>query len=94
MNEDTTPRRKQVWQAPDWPQAMRRKTAAAYLDLSERAFLREIAAGRLPAPITLGGRDHWHRPAIDRAIRTLTGVADAEEMPAARRALHKRYGIT
>lgn len=29
---------KQPWQAPDWPQMMRKVTAAAYCDMSVGAF--------------------------------------------------------
>jgi hypothetical protein len=50
---------------------MRRATAAAYLDISERSFIGEIAAGRLPSGIILGGREHWRKDAIDAAIENL-----------------------
>jgi hypothetical protein len=33
---------------PDWPGAMKRSTAVAYLDVSDAGFKREIAAGYLP----------------------------------------------
>lgn len=72
-----------------WPQSMKRKTAAEYVDLSEAAFEREVAAGRLPAPISLGGRDHWSRDALDAAIRLLAGT---EDEPDYRRELRERYG--
>lgn len=80
--------------APDWPQAMKRKTAAAYCELSEAAFEREVFTGRLPVSVTLGGREHWHRPALDAALPRLFGdVEIEEEMPEYRRELHERYGI-
>lgn len=54
-----------------WPRMMKRQTAAAYCDLSVGAFEREITAGRLPAPVTLGGREHWCKKALDRALAGL-----------------------
>lgn len=74
---------------PYWPQAMKRKTAAAYLDMSEAAFEREVLAGRLPQPIWLGGRDHWRRDAIDAALNNLMGP---EPEPEWRREFRERYG--
>ena len=62
-----------------WPHAMRRKTAAAYLDMSEAAFLREVNAGRLPCAIMLGGREHWRKDALDRAIEMLAGNDDVPD---------------
>jgi hypothetical protein len=38
---------------PDWPELMRQRTAAAYLDLSESAFIREVYRGALPKPVVL-----------------------------------------
>lgn len=52
---------------------MRRKTAAEYCDMSEAAFEREILAGRLPASVTFGGREHWHRQALDKALARIAG---------------------
>lgn len=60
-----------------WPQMMKRKTASDYCDMSEAAFLREVLAGRLPSPVALGLREHWHRPAIDAALEQLVGGATA-----------------
>jgi len=59
--------------APDWPRMMRRRTAALYCDLKSEAFEREVAAGRLPVPVLLGGDEHWSRPALDTALDRLTG---------------------
>lgn len=56
-----------------WPHMMTRKTAAEYCDLSDRAFISEVAAGRLPSPVNLGGRDHWFRPALDKALLQIAG---------------------
>jgi predicted DNA-binding transcriptional regulator AlpA len=56
---------------PDWPQGMKRGTAAAYCDLSEQAFQAEVSRGRLPKPTKLGGENHWYRPSIDKALLDL-----------------------
>lgn len=56
---------------PDWPELMRQRTAAAYLDLSESAFIREVYRGTLPYPIVLGGRESWSRQELDAAIARL-----------------------
>ena len=63
-----------------WPAMMKRQTAASYCDLSEAAFEREVAGGRLPPPVTLGGRDHWSKAAMDRALSLISGegMSDAE----------------
>tara|TARA_R110000824_G_scaffold138933_3_gene303864 strand:+ start:711 stop:923 length:213 start_codon:yes stop_codon:yes gene_type:complete len=52
---------------------MLRRTAAAYCDVSEAAFEREVAVGRLPQPVIFGGKEHWDRRAIEAAIDALTG---------------------
>jgi hypothetical protein len=72
-----------------WPRMMKRRTAAEYCDLSEAAFEREVVAGRLPCAIMLGGRDHWDRQALDKALAILTGEADIPEWE---KELHRRYG--
>ncbi len=58
---------------PHWPAMMKRATAAAYLDMSEAAFQREVASGRLPCAVSLGGRPHWRKLALDKAMDLLTG---------------------
>jgi hypothetical protein len=75
---------------PTWPGMMKRKTAAAYCDMTEAAFEREVFAGRLPMPVMFGGRDHWRKEAIDRALDHITGEASAHE-PEFRRRLRERY---
>jgi predicted DNA-binding transcriptional regulator AlpA len=60
---------------PDWPEMMRQRTAAAYLDLSESAFIREVYRGTLPNPILLGGRQSWNRQEIDSAIARMLTAA-------------------
>jgi len=72
-----------------WPAMMRRKTAAEYCDLSIPAFEREVIAGRLPAGIMLGGRDHWRKDALDAAIERLSG---GPTEPDYRKRLKERYG--
>lgn len=61
---------------PYWPAMMLRKTAAAYCELSEAALDREVSDGRLPPPIILGGKLHWHRAKIDAALERLAGTGD------------------
>jgi predicted DNA-binding transcriptional regulator AlpA len=72
----------------NWPGMMKRKTAAAYCDLSEAAFEREVIAGRLPASVMLGGREHWRKEAIDRALDLIGGNVDQSY----RRKLQQRLG--
>lgn len=55
---------------------MLRKTAAAYCELSEAAFEREVASGALPMPVLLGGKPHWHREQIDQHLADLAGAGD------------------
>lgn len=57
---------------------MKADTAAQYCDLSRSAFLGEVAAGRLPSAVNLGGRDHWFRPALDKALAIIAGEAGAD----------------
>jgi hypothetical protein len=52
---------------------MLRRTAAAYLDMPETAFEREVASLRLPMPLLIGGKERWDRRAIDAAIDKFTG---------------------
>lgn len=55
---------------------MRKRTAAAYLDLSIAAFEREIATGALPMGHHFGGRDSWSKKQIDAAVDRMTGDAE------------------
>lgn len=75
--------------SPRWPAMMKRKTAAEYADMSEAAFEREIIAGRLPAGIMFGGREHWSKEALDAAFARLAGEVS---MPDARARMRERYG--
>lgn len=72
-----------------WPASMKRATAAQYCDMSEAAFEREIIAGRLPAGVIFGGREHWSRDAIDRALVALTGTGNEPDYI---REMKERYG--
>ncbi len=71
-----------------WPRMMKRATAAAYCELSVAGFEREIAAGRLPTPSILDGREHWCRAALDKALDIITGQLP---MPDYREELRRRY---
>ena len=63
------------------PAAMIRRRAAAYCDLSEAEFEREVAAGRLPAPFMVGRSKHWSRAQMDKALLVLAGeVIDGEQI--------------
>lgn len=72
-----------------WPEMMKKKTAAEYCDLSEPAFEREVAAGRLPIGVKFGGREHWRKSGLDKALDYLTGDA---AVPTYRQKLHERAG--
>jgi predicted DNA-binding transcriptional regulator AlpA len=54
---------------------MKRRTAAAYCDLSPAEFEREVNEGRLPLPIKLGDSEHWSRRKLDEALDALHGEA-------------------
>ncbi len=56
-----------------WPQAVKRRTAAAYLDLSLAEFDAEVAGARLPRGFMLGRSLHWSRASIDEHLNRLSG---------------------
>lgn len=64
---------------PAWPGMMKRKTAAAYCDMSIPSFEKEIAAGRLPSGVVFGGCLHWHKEALDKALARIAGELDDED---------------
>jgi excisionase family DNA binding protein len=47
------------------------QAAANYLDIGETKFRELVSAGKLPAPIDIGGRPKYSRKEIDRAIDRL-----------------------
>ena len=55
------------------PRMMARGRAAHYCDLTEAMFEKEVAAGKLPPPVKLGGKDHWSRVALDEALARIAG---------------------
>lgn len=58
---------------PDWPRMLPRRWAAAYCGLSGAEFERQVDAGELPLPVTLGKRKLWEKGAIDESLDRLTG---------------------
>ena len=62
-----------------WPAMMVRKNALAYLDLSEAAFEREIASGRIPDGVMFGGKPHWYKAALDKALAVIAGEAPSAD---------------
>lgn len=61
---------------PYWPAAMKRATAARYVELTPAQFEAEVIAGTLPQPVDLGGRPHWSRRKLDEALEALHGGAE------------------
>jgi len=53
---------------------MKRATAAAFCDLSEAEFDREVACGRLPMPVKFGSKDHWSHQHLVDAIAKIEGT--------------------
>lgn len=62
---------RRVDRIPNWPAMMTRQMAADYCSLSVAEFEREIISGRLPLPVKLGSREHWHRQTIDEYLERL-----------------------
>ena len=59
---------------------LRAKAAAVYLGLPVSTFQREVAAGRLPAPLPLTERARgWDRRALDRWIDAKAEDGEAED---------------
>lgn len=52
---------------------MLRKTAVQYCDISDAQFGREVMDRRLPQPVLFGGKEHWHRASLDRALAVIAG---------------------
>lgn len=64
---------------PHWPGMMTKRTALAYLDLTEVQFAREIAAGRLPDSVLFGDKPHWYKEALDKALAVIAGERAPDE---------------
>ncbi|PSJ42144.1 helix-turn-helix domain-containing protein [Allosphingosinicella deserti] len=56
-----------------WPAAMRRETAASYLDMSVAEFERGVFHGKIPQPIMFVERERWSKVALDEALEGKTG---------------------
>jgi predicted DNA-binding transcriptional regulator AlpA len=54
------------------PRGLRRRRAAAYLDMSERTFTTLVAEGKLPKPKKLRGMQIWDREDLDAAFDELS----------------------
>lgn len=50
------------------PRLLRADRAAAYLDMSERAFLRLVREGKLPKPKRFNGIVAWDRYRLDACV--------------------------
>jgi predicted DNA-binding transcriptional regulator AlpA len=53
------------------PRGMRSNRAAAYLDMSQAAFLRLVADGVMPKGVRIGGMVVWDRNDLDVAFDNL-----------------------
>lgn len=73
------PARKPKPDYPYWPYAMKRRTAAAYLEISEAGIEREVISGRLPTPKVIDGKERWLRSEIDAYLAS--GRENSEPMP-------------
>lgn len=61
-----------------WPAMMKRQTVLKYLEVSEASLEREIATGRIPTAVMFGGRQHWHKDAIDKALASFTTPSEPD----------------
>lgn len=75
--------------ADRWPRLMKLANAAAYCDLTPAMFEREVGAGKLPCGRMIGGKEHWDKDALDKAIDIIMGNAGEGD---AWQHLRKRYG--
>jgi hypothetical protein len=64
--------------APDWPAMMRRPFAAAFCGVTVAEFEREVAAGRLPAPVDFAGGESWSRVQLAEALGSILGEREAD----------------
>jgi predicted DNA-binding transcriptional regulator AlpA len=68
------------------PRAMRADRAAAYLSMSQSAFLRLVEEGLMPKPVKIKGMSTWDRLELDTAYENFKGDDDGNTM-------HKILGI-
>lgn len=61
---------------PHWPAMMRQALAARYCDLSVAEFERQVAAGRLPCPLSIGSVERWSKGQLDKALAAIAGDID------------------
>jgi hypothetical protein len=59
---------------PYWPRGMSRLRAAFYVGITPQAFERMVAAGDMPKPTRLEGRQLWDRFAVDKALDLAFGT--------------------
>jgi hypothetical protein len=60
---------------PGWPLALDEDLAASYLSISVSLFRKEVAAGRMPAPIWVtAGRKVWHRARLEAWLDAKVGI--------------------
>lgn len=60
------------------PRGLSREAAAQYVGIGVGMFDRLVKGGRMPRPISIGGRKVWDRCALDRAFDALGGTVAAE----------------
>ena len=60
-----------------WPRGMSAAMAASYLGITLTQFRREVAAGRMPVPVTLARQEVWLREDLDDLLDNLAGKPDA-----------------
>jgi len=66
------------------PRMMRVETAAYYLSMSTRSFLRLVESRELPGPIKIRGLALWDRAELDDAMENLKEKRRAEHFNTAR----------
>jgi len=71
---------------PDVPYRVKTPTLAEWFGVTPTTILAWVAAGRIPEPIRVGRRTHWH---IVAEVRESLVRIEAEEMALIR---GKRYG--
>jgi predicted DNA-binding transcriptional regulator AlpA len=63
------------------PRGLSREAAAQYVGIGVSMFDRLVKGGRLPRPISIGGRRVWDRAALDRSFNALSGARFDEDEP-------------